>query len=109
MSQYPEMVDEYLQCGKDTAYNDVVHLLAALDRENTNQNMDHSKMTIVIRYKTPYSIQWYGPFILSFTLGHDVNLRCVLGLPTLLSIRTAITLLSSEISCTKINRKFHLL
>ena len=28
--QCPEMVEEYLQCGKDTGYN-VVHLLAALD------------------------------------------------------------------------------
>ena len=55
MYQYLEMVDENLQCGKDTAY-DVVHLLAALDIKDTNQNVDHGKMTEVIRYTLPYII-----------------------------------------------------
>ena len=35
MSQCPDIVDEFLQCGKDTAY-DVVHLLAALDLMDIN-------------------------------------------------------------------------
>ena len=35
MSQYPEMVEEYIQYGKDTTY-DVVHLLAAIDLRDTN-------------------------------------------------------------------------
>ena len=35
MSQFPEMVEEYIQYGKDTAYN-VVHLLAAIDLRDTN-------------------------------------------------------------------------
>ena len=35
MSQFPDIVDEFLQCGKDTTY-DVVHLLAALNLKNVD-------------------------------------------------------------------------
>ena len=82
MSQCPEMVEEYLQCGKDTAY-DVVHILATLDLKDTNQDVDHGKIAAIIRYKTPYIIKVREPFTLSFDLRHDVNLPCVLGLHTL--------------------------
>ena len=101
MSQCPEMVEEYLQCGKDTAY-DIFHLLATLDLKDTNQDVDHGKITAVIPYKTPSIVKGRGPFILSFTLGYDVSLRCVLGLSTLLSIGVAINLLSGELACKKL-------
>ena len=52
MSQCPEMVDEHLQWGKDTAYN-VIHLITALDLTYTNQDLDHDRITEVIRY-TPH-------------------------------------------------------
>ena len=80
MSQCHEMVEEYLQCGKDTAY-DVVLLLVALDLKDANQDVDHGKMTAVIRYKTPYIVKGRKIFIFSFASGHDVSLRCVLRLP----------------------------
>ena len=65
-------------------------------------------MTAVIRNKAPYIVKCRGPFILSFVLGHDVSLRCVLGLPTLLFIRTAINLLSGELAYTELDRTFPL-
>ena len=65
-------------------------------------------MTAVIRYKAPYTVQAHEIFILLFALGHDISLRCVLGLPTLLSIGVAIILLSRENSYTELNRKFPL-
>ena len=107
MSQCPKMVEECVQCGKDTVY-DVVHLLAALNIRDANQDVDHGKMTAVIRNKAPYIVKCRGPFILSFVLGHDVSLRCVLGLPTLLFIRTAINLLSGELAYTELDRTFPL-
>ena len=58
MSQCPEMMEEYLQCGKDT-------------------------MTVVIQYKIPYIVQYCGLCISSFTLGHDVSLNSVLIVPIL--------------------------
>ena len=54
-------------------------------------------MTAIIRYKIANTLQGRGPFILSFALGHNFNLRCVLGLPTLF-IRLVIVLFSEEIS-----------
>ena len=49
MHQYPVMVDEYLQCGKESLYN-AVYLLNVLDLKDTNQDVDRDKMTAVIRY-----------------------------------------------------------
>ena len=80
MSQCPEMVDKFLQCGKDTDY-DVVHLLAALNLIEVATDIVHGRMTSVIRYKTPYTMNDKGYFVLSFTLGNGVRLRSVLDLP----------------------------
>ena len=38
MRQFPEMVEKYLQFGKDNSY-DVVYLLAVLDSKDTNQEV----------------------------------------------------------------------
>ena len=54
-SQCLEMAEEYLQCDKDTSY-DVVYLLTALDLKDTDQDVDHRKMTAVIRYNAPYIV-----------------------------------------------------
>ena len=56
MSQCPEIMKKYLQYGKDTSY-DVVNLLAALDLIDMNQDVEHGKMTTVIRYKIPYIVK----------------------------------------------------
>ena len=107
MSQCPDIVHEFLQCGKDTAY-DVVHLLAALDLKDVDKAETHGQMTAVIRYKTPYTVTGKGPFILSFALGHDVSLRSVLGLPTLLAMGADINLAKGLLSCSEFNRDFPL-
>ena len=107
MSQCPDIVDEFLQCGTNTEY-DVVHLLAALDIEDINKDSTHGQMTAVIRYKTPYFVTGKGPFVLSFALGHDVSLRSVLGLPTLLAMGANINLVKGLLSCVELNRDFPL-
>ena len=53
MSQYPEIVGEFIYCGADTGYN-VVQLMATLDLDTTNQPPDHGKMTAVIRYRISF-------------------------------------------------------
>ena len=65
-------------------------------------------MTAVILYKTPYTMASKGPFILSFALGHDVSLRSVLGLPTLLSMGADVNLVKGLSSCSEFNRDFPL-
>ena len=107
MSQCPNIVDEFLQCRKDTAY-DIAHLLAALNFKDINTDATHGQMPVVIRYKTPYIIADKGPFILSFALGKDVSLRSVLGLPTLLAMGADINLVKGLLSCIELNRDFPL-
>ena len=48
MFQCPDIVDDFFQCGKDTAY-DVVYLLAALDLKDINTDATRGQMTAVIR------------------------------------------------------------
>ena len=52
MTQYPNMVSEYLECGDNTEY-DVVQLLAALDLTGTRQYVDHGSMIAIVRHKSP--------------------------------------------------------
>ena len=107
MSQCPDIFEKFLQYSKDTDY-DVVHLLAALDLSWVPTNDDHGQMNVVIRYKTPYIVNGKGPFVLSFVVGNDVSLRCVLGLPALLAMRASIDLTSGLLSYTELNREFPL-
>ena len=107
MSQCLDIVDGFLQCGKDTAY-DVVHLLAALNLKDINTDATHRQMTAVIRYKTPYIVANMGTFILSFALENDVSLRSILGLPMHLAMEADINLVKSLLSCIELNRDFPL-
>ena len=55
MSQCPDIVEEFLQSGKDTDY-DVVQLLAALNFSGVPTTNHYGQTTAVIRYKTPYIV-----------------------------------------------------
>ena len=103
MSQCPEMVGEFIQCGDGTGYN-VFQLLVALDLDSSHQPLDYGKMTAVIRYRTPYFINNRDPLFIYFALGNDVSLRCVLGLPTCLALGGLINLVKGEFICSEIGR-----
>ena len=98
---------DFLQCGKDTAY-DIVHLLTAFDLKDVHKAETHGQMTAVILYKTPYTMASKGPFILSIALGHDANLHSVLGLPSLLEMGADIKLITRLLLYSEFNREFHL-
>ena len=108
MSQYSEMVAEFLQCGKNTNC-DVVQLLATLDLNLGQLPNNHGQMTAVIRYYTPYLVNNKDPLILSFALGNDMCLCSVLGLPTPLSMGVTIDLLLDTLSCSELNYNFQLI
>ena len=82
---------EYIECGAGTEY-DVVQFLATLDLKGTHQPVDYVSMTIVIRYQTPYLINNTSPLILPFSLGKDVALRSILGIPCLLTMGAVVDL-----------------
>ena len=54
----------------------------------------------------PPICQRKGPFILSFTLGDDIYLRSVLGLPTLLYMCTTIDLQRDSLACSELQHTF---
>lgn len=107
MYQCPEMIETYLQCGKDTDYN-IVQRLAVLDLYDTHQNIDNGKMNAVIRYKSPYFFNNVGSLSHFFALCDNLSLRCVLGLPTLFFMDTTINLVTDELTCTEFNCNFFL-
>ena len=107
MSQCPSMAAEYIECGLNTDY-DVVQILAALDLKGTSQPVDYGSMTAVIRYKTPYLIHNSDSLILSFSLGTDVVLRSVLGIPCLLAMVAVVDLINGQLNCKELNSVFPL-
>ena len=108
MSQYPNMVAEFLQCGENTDY-DIVQILAALDLGSSHLPSNHNQMTAVIRHHTPYLVKNKDPLILSFALGTGMDLRNVIGLPTLLSMVVTIDLSRGTLSCSELNFNFPLI
>ena len=55
MSECPEMVGEYIQCGGKSDY-DIVKLLEAIDLDSSQQPLEHGNMIVVIRYRNPYLV-----------------------------------------------------
>jgi len=82
--------------------------MAAFDLDTTKQPLDHSKITAVIRYRTPYLVNNQYPLFISFALSNEVSLCCVIGSPTLLSPGSLIDLVKGTFLCSKINRTFPL-
>ena len=107
ISQYPKMMNVFLQYGKDDDCN-VVHLLTVLDLNEVATDIDHGQITVVICYKTTHSMNGKGPFILSFTLGNDISVRSVLGSLTRLAMGAAINLVSGLLSCVELKHNFPL-
>ena len=105
--QCPEIVDECLQCGKDIDYY-VVHLLATLDLNDIATDVNHGQMTVIIHYKTPYTVTGKCSFVLFFTLVNDVSLHSLISLPILLAMSAAIDLVKGLFSCIELNRSFPL-
>ena len=76
------MVDEFIKCGAKTGY-DIVQLMYVLDLDTNKQPLDHGKLTAVILYDTSYLVNNRGILFISFALGNDISIRCVIGLPIL--------------------------
>ena len=107
ISQCSSMIAKYLECRTGTGY-DVFQLLAALDLKGTHQPVDHGSMAVIIRYKTPYLIYNTSPLIHSFTLGTDIVLRSVLGIPYLLAMGAVVDLVKDQLVFLEINTEFPL-
>ena len=65
-------------------------------------------MTAVIRYKTPYLIHNTDPLFLYFSLGTDVAICNVLGIPCLLAISAVVDLVNDQLDYKELNSVFPL-
>ena len=82
--------------------------MAALDLDSSHQSLDHGEITAVIRYRIPDLVNKRDPLFIYFSLGNDVSLRCVLGLPTLLALGGLINLVNGKFIRFEIDRTFPL-
>jgi len=60
-------------------------------------------MTAATCYRTQYLVNNQYPLFLFSSLGNDVSLRCVIGLPTLISLDGLIDLVKGTFVCSEIN------
>ena len=97
----------FIQCSGRSDY-DVVKLLAALDLDTSQQPVEHGNVTTVIRYHTLCLVNKRDLLFLSFALGNEFFLHCVLDLSTLLAIGGSINLVKGKIVCSEIDRTFAL-
>ena len=107
MSQCPNMVAEYIECGTNTEY-EVVQLLTALDLKETHQPVNHGSMTAVIRYRIPYFVNNTSSLSLLFALDNDVELRSILGTHFLLAMGAVFDLVQDQFKCSELNKEFNL-
>ena len=77
ISECSEMVGECIQYGVNTGY-EVEQLMADFDIDSSQQPLNHGQIIAVIRYRIPYLINNINPLFISFDLGNDVSLRCVI-------------------------------
>ena len=97
------MVTKYLECGPDTEY-DVVQILMVSNLKGTYQPIDRGSITVVIRYKRLYIINNTSPLVLSFTLGTDIRLHSVLGIPCLLAMSAIVDLAKGQLVFSELNK-----
>ena len=81
MSQFPDIVAEYIECGLGTKY-DLVQLKVDVTQSVAEDNFDDGTLSTIIRYKTPYFINSQC-LILYFALGNSLSLRIILITPSL--------------------------
>ena len=65
-------------------------------------------MTAVIRYQIPYIINSTSPLIIYFSLGNDVALHSILGIPCFLMVGAIIDLVKGQLVCSELNQVFML-
>ena len=84
MTQYPEIVVEYIEYGIDSKF-DLLKL--EVDIDSTTPKAEHGNMTALVRYQPPFLLDG-SPIIIIFGLRDDVSLFILFGLSMMLLLRT---------------------
>ena len=101
MSQFPDIVAEYIDCGPGTKY-DLVQLKIAVTQSAAEVDFTNGTMSVIIRYKTPYFVN-SQQLILSFALGDNLALRTILGTPSLIAMHGILDMVTNTLTLRKLN------
>lgn len=80
MTQYPDIVAEYLQYDDETPFEPLQLQVAIKDVEKAESK--HGKLTAIVRYHLRYK-QGNNKCFLSFGLGSGVTVNSIIGIPTM--------------------------
>ena len=106
MSQFPDIVVEYIECGPGTKY-DLVQLKVAVTQAAAEADFTNGTMSVIIRYKTPYFVN-SQQLILSFALGDNLTLRTILGTPSLIAMHGILDMVTNTLTLQKLDMKLPL-
>ena len=101
MSQFPDIVVEYIECGPGTKY-DLVQLKVAVTQSAAEADFTNGTLSAIIRYKTPYFVN-SQQLILSFDLGDNLALRT-----TLIAMHGILDMVTNTLTLQKLDMKLPL-
>ena len=101
MAQFPDIIEEYIECGPGTKY-DLVHLKVAVTQSTALDQFNDGTLSAIIRYKAPYCCDSQY-LILSFTLGDSLSLRTILGTPALEAMHSVLDLSDKKLVLKRLN------
>ncbi len=124
MSMHPEIVAEYIEYCDPDAF-DPIRLECAVNYDTPsppstsptssdlitnayNTSTYKGCLTAIVRYYTPYQFADHSPLIVSFGLGQDVAVNCILGIPFLKRIGATINLSTHILLAHSLNKEFPL-
>ena len=101
VSQFPDIVTEYIECGPGTKY-DLVQLKVAVTQSAAEADFTNGTLSAIIRYKTPYFVN-SQQLILSFDLGDNLALRT-----TLIAMHGILDMVTNTLTLQKLDMKLPL-
>ena len=101
MAQFPDIVEEYIECRPGTKYA-LVHLKVAVTQSTAVDQFNDGTLSTIIRYKTPYRCDSQH-LILSFALGSSISLRTILVTPALKAMHSVLDLSDKKLVLKRLN------
>jgi len=106
ITNYPEIVSEYIQYDDAHPFDPIQLQCAVKDLEKAKQ--DHGMLTAIVRYKSRYLTGDGNPLIISFGLGSSVAVNAIIGLPTIKAWACIIDFTNDTMSSALLGLRFKL-
>jgi hypothetical protein len=104
-SERPNLVAEFISFHNTNPF-EPIKLGGAISNPADFDASDHSSLTAVSCYYTPYTNISGSPITISFALGSDVTVNTIFGLPMLCNLDAIISLRSNSMHSRAMNLDF---